>query len=247
MTLNTWLAAHAASDVENLLLELTDRKLHYLTAAFLRRVWDDLPSDHTRAAVEATEAFASGRISEKELAHIRSLDLFDSGEGLWLGRADGERLDDLLGFGWSCCEYCDRQAEEYVCGALRNSGGFAEVQYALRDPDALAAAAALFARELVTWKASAEAERAEAEAQFHLFEEIVGPRWLPPERRQWRTTDVRTLARAIDRTRNFGALPILADALQEAGCEDERVLAHCRGPHAHVAGCWVVDMVLGYA
>jgi len=246
LTLNTWLAAHAASDVENLLLELTDRKLHFLTAAFLRRVWDDLPSDHTRAAVEATEAFASGRISANELARLRSVDLLESGEALWLGRADSWRVGQLVGL-WGCCEDCDRNAVEYECRAVSKPGGLPEVREALGDPRALVASAAVFARELVTWKAGAEAERAEAEAQFRLFEEIVGPRWLPPQRHQWRTADAKALARAIDRTRNFGALPILADALQEAGCEDERVLSHCRGPHEHVAGCWVVDMVLGYA
>jgi hypothetical protein len=46
-------------------------------------------------------------------------------------------------------------------------------------------------------------------------------------------------------SRDFGAMPILVDALQEAGCESEDILAHCRGPGPHVRGCWVVDLVLG--
>jgi hypothetical protein len=46
-------------------------------------------------------------------------------------------------------------------------------------------------------------------------------------------------------SRDFSAMPILADALQDAGCEDESILAHCRGPGPHVRGCWVVDLVLG--
>lgn len=246
MTLNTWLAAHAASDVENLLLELPDRKLHFLTAAFLRRVWDDLPSDHTRAAVEATEAFASGRVTANELARMRSVDLLDSGEALWLGRMESWRVEHMLG-GWGCCEDCDRNAREYECRSVSKPGGLHEVREALGDTETLAACAAVFARELATWKAGPEAERAEAEAQFHLFEEIVGPRWLPPERRQWRTADVKALARAIDREHRFDALPILADALQEAGCADERILSHCRGANAHVPGCWVIDVALGYA
>jgi hypothetical protein len=45
--------------------------------------------------------------------------------------------------------------------------------------------------------------------------------------------------------RDFGALPILADALQDAGCDSADVLDHCRGPGPHVRGCWVVDRVLG--
>ncbi|MBP3957883.1 hypothetical protein J8F10_21730 [Gemmata sp. G18] len=41
------------------------------------------------------------------------------------------------------------------------------------------------------------------------------------------------------------AMPILADALQDAGCDRTDVLDHCRGPEPHVRGCWVVDLVLG--
>jgi hypothetical protein len=40
-------------------------------------------------------------------------------------------------------------------------------------------------------------------------------------------------------------MPILADALQDAGCEDEALLSHCRGDSPHVRGCWVVDLLLG--
>jgi hypothetical protein len=46
-------------------------------------------------------------------------------------------------------------------------------------------------------------------------------------------------------TRDFAAMPLLADALQDAGCTDDRVLDHCRGSGPHVKGCWVVDLVLG--
>ena len=55
------------------------------------------------------------------------------------------------------------------------------------------------------------------------------------------------LARGIYDERAFDRLPILADALQDAGCEDEQVLAHSRGPGPHARGCWVVDLVIGKA
>jgi hypothetical protein len=61
----------------------------------------------------------------------------------------------------------------------------------------------------------------------------------------WRTSSAVGIAQAIYAERAFDRLPILADALQDAGCEDADVLAHCRGPGPHVRGCWVVDLVLG--
>jgi hypothetical protein len=61
----------------------------------------------------------------------------------------------------------------------------------------------------------------------------------------WRTADVIGLARGIYDERAFDRLPLLADALMDAGCADEAILAHCRTGGPHVRGCWVVDLVLG--
>jgi hypothetical protein len=61
----------------------------------------------------------------------------------------------------------------------------------------------------------------------------------------WNDGIVIKLAQAIYEERAFDRLPILADALEEAGCSDTEILAHCRGPGPHVRGCWVVDLLLG--
>jgi hypothetical protein len=61
----------------------------------------------------------------------------------------------------------------------------------------------------------------------------------------WRTSTAVGLARTLYETRDFGAMPILADALEEAGCDDATILSHCRGDGPHVRGCWVVDLILG--
>jgi hypothetical protein len=60
----------------------------------------------------------------------------------------------------------------------------------------------------------------------------------------WLTSTVVALAQGIYDGRAFDRLPILADALQDAGCEDARVLGHCRGQEPHARGCWVVDGLL---
>jgi hypothetical protein len=62
---------------------------------------------------------------------------------------------------------------------------------------------------------------------------------------RWRTPDAVALARAAHDGRAFDGMPVLADALMDAGCTDERVLAHLRDPGPHARGCWVLDAVLG--
>ncbi|MCE9561576.1 MAG: hypothetical protein K8U57_05935 [Planctomycetes bacterium] len=61
----------------------------------------------------------------------------------------------------------------------------------------------------------------------------------------WLTSDVIALAQGIYEDRAFDRMPILADALQDAGCDNEDVLSHCRQPGEHVRGCWAVDLILG--
>ncbi|MCI0703556.1 MAG: hypothetical protein L0241_20945 [Planctomycetia bacterium] len=64
----------------------------------------------------------------------------------------------------------------------------------------------------------------------------------------WRSSDVMLLARGIYDEKAFDRMPILADALQDAGCDNEDILNHCRDTNqVHVRGCWVVDLVLGKA
>jgi hypothetical protein len=61
----------------------------------------------------------------------------------------------------------------------------------------------------------------------------------------WNNDTVPKLAQTLYDERAFDRLPILADALEEAGCTDIAILEHCRGPGPHVRGCWVVDVLLG--
>jgi hypothetical protein len=70
------------------------------------------------------------------------------------------------------------------------------------------------------------------------FREVrVDPSWLTPA--------AVPIARGAYEGRDFTALPVLADALEEAGCDQPDVLGHLRGPGPHVRGCWAVDLLLG--
>jgi hypothetical protein len=83
-------------------------------------------------------------------------------------------------------------------------------------------------------------------AQARLLCDILGrPRSLARPHPRWLTPEAVAIARAIYDVRVFYDLPILGDALEDAGCDDADVLAHCRAETPHVRGCWVLDLVLG--
>ena len=91
-----------------------------------------------------------------------------------------------------------------------------------------------------------QAIEAEERYQTSLLRDIFGNPFRPVTvSPSWRTGTAVSLARQMYESREFSAMPILADALQDAGCEDEQILSHYRGEGPHVRGCWVVDLVLG--
>ncbi len=89
-----------------------------------------------------------------------------------------------------------------------------------------------------------------AGADRRLLRDVVGPlpfrpvaidaTWLT-----WKEGTGPRLAGAIYDARDFDRLPVLADALEDAGCADAELLGHLRGPGPHVRGCWAVDLLLG--
>lgn len=82
--------------------------------------------------------------------------------------------------------------------------------------------------------------------QVRLLRDIFGNPFLPvPVDPRWLTETTATLATGIYADRAFDRMPILADALEEAGCDNRDMLDHCRGDGPHVRGCWVVDLLLG--
>jgi hypothetical protein len=86
----------------------------------------------------------------------------------------------------------------------------------------------------------------EARWQAMIFRDVFGnPFRSASFSSDWRTETALSLAQQMYASRDFSPLPILADALEDAGCTNADILAHCRGPDPHVRGCWVVDLVIG--
>ncbi|HJZ57198.1 MAG TPA: hypothetical protein VKE74_19670 [Gemmataceae bacterium] len=129
----------------------------------------------------------------------------------------------------------DREEENRVFHALLSVGGLqagVEVLAALR----------------VMWYTNELTRRREAWAAYTvIIRDIFGnPFRIPAFDPNWRTSTAVALSRQMYDSHEFSAMPILADALQDAGCEHEDILDHCREAQAtHVRGCWVVDLVLG--
>ena len=112
-------------------------------------------------------------------------------------------------------------------------------------PDA-AEAAAMASRDLLRLADEGLRRPAEGAAQVAVIHCVFGDPFravaVDPD---WLTSTVLALARYADEAREFAALPILADALQDAGCDIEDILNHCRSEGVHVTGCRVVDLLLG--
>lgn len=97
-----------------------------------------------------------------------------------------------------------------------------------------------------TRQTRSEATRTAAAALCDLYRDVVAYPFAPVRfDAVWRTDTAAALAREVLATRDPAAMPVLADALQEAGCDEEAVLQHCRDAGPHVPGCWVLDLVLG--
>jgi hypothetical protein len=87
---------------------------------------------------------------------------------------------------------------------------------------------------------------AESAAHCSIIRDIFGNPYRKVNfNKKWRTDTAVSLARTMYESRDFSAIPILADALQDTGCDNDDILNHCRDPkQVHVRGCWVVDLVL---
>ena len=93
------------------------------------------------------------------------------------------------------------------------------------------------------------AHRRERLAQAGLLREVFGNPYRPvavePAWLEWNSGAVPKVAGAVRADGRFSDLPILANALEDAGCTDADLLSHLRGPGPHVRGCWAVDLLLG--
>jgi hypothetical protein len=235
-----WLAC---DDPERMLQIVRDRaserKLRLFACACCRRIWH-LLHPNSRRAIEVMERYVDGQASEGERVAAEGY------AGVLV-----RNCNDLV------------PADVRIEGAAAH-GVFAALGAVLgdealgrrgrrTDPRKLAhtgaAYAAEHAREALAreaWKASGRVRREAAREQGALLRDLLGnpfrPAAIDPH---WKTAAVGALARGIYEDRAFDRLPILADALEEAGCTSADILRHGREAEPHVRGCWVLDLLTG--
>jgi hypothetical protein len=96
------------------------------------------------------------------------------------------------------------------------------------------------------WKLFDKDDRISCDVILEVFRDQVRNPFVPLEwNPEWFTSTVRDLANHIYTDRKFELMPILGDALMDAGCDNELVQEHCRAEKPHARGCWVVDAILG--
>jgi hypothetical protein len=194
---------------------LTERKLRLFAVACSRRVWEVMP--HVgREAVEVAEQYADGRVKKQALT-----------AAFYAAVQVTVEDEDITGPD----EY---EANQALFAALHAVGK--------RDGMVITPQNAVDARN----DGDVEGEHT---CQSAILRDIVGNPFRPvpvsPAWLAWDSGTVGKLAQTIYDERAFDRLPVLADALEEAGCADEAILSHLRGHGPHYRGCWAVDLLLG--
>lgn len=223
MTEAEWLAC---TDPQKMLEFLpskgSDRKLRLFAVACCRRIWHLLVDERSRKAVEVVERFAEGEATDQErLAAVTAADPHHHARFGTRETPEGWPEDPGVATGFADAGLAA------VCAA----GSSAEI-------------GAVALSDMLPTQV----------AYLHC---IFGP--LPfrsitvdPLILAWNDSTVRRIAEGIYEERRMPGgtldnirLAMLADALEESGCNNADILSHCRSAGPHVRGCWVVDLILG--
>jgi hypothetical protein len=218
--------------------KVSDRKLRLFACACCRRIWHLLPDERSRRAVAVAESYADNAVGKNELERAR------------MGARSATRKATENAYPSSYQRRAARWASE--APAQTTSKEVRKVAQPIVERAAAAAAEdAGLAGAAQGLYATARSAKLQSEriAQAALLRDVIGTPFRPVTVGRawlaWNGGTVGKLAQAIYDERAFDRLPVLADALEEAGCDNENLLRHCREPGEHVRGCWVIDLFLG--
>jgi hypothetical protein len=215
------------------------RKILLYGVACCREHWHLLRHPSSRAAVEWAERYADGMAARDD--DYSRLELRSEGAAFHFEAVSQSERVESWAEGW---DEAAGQDTSRLTGRVRGPQQLSEAE--------LVATAAYLANHLMTLDCTNPLDLTLSQFRplhsVRLLREIFGNpfRAVRVPRSSWSAACV-DHARQMYDSRDFDAMPILADSLRDCGCEDERILSHCRGAGPHVRGCWVVDLVLGRA
>ena len=217
--------------------QASPRKLRLFACACVRKVERLLTDPVSRDTLALAERHAEGAVSLAELlAQGDRAELVASGLATRLSDADFlmgvaaiqdaelsaafAAFNCTLTSAWRAADYCSANASSAAFHAATADGNL---------------------------PAAGQREAVRAE-QCRFLREIFGDPWsgvrVRPEWLAWNDHTVERLAQAIAQEQAFDRLPILADALEDAGCDQSLLLDHCRSKAGHLRGCWALDQLL---
>ncbi len=203
---------------------ISDRKLWLFTAGCFRRLYSGPGRTHDTArkniakrTMELIERFVEGEVTEAEAQY-------------YLGPLESPAFARY--HAWVSASNIAQEVADWATLRKRFANRTRERRQAARE----AFHSAAFSAES---GAQAKLLRCIAGNPFHSM--AFDPTWFT-----WNGSRVLKLAHAIYEGHSFDRLPLLADALEEAGCSDNAILFHAREHGEHVRGCWLLDRILGW-
>lgn len=226
----------------------SDRKLRLFAVACCRRVWALITDESFRTAIQAAELYADSKVTKEQMNEARNAAI-----PAFVQLHNGEDEAPAAALSAAGIPAPKKSFFEQFLDAFDDPWWKDEFDKGDRHAPAVVTA------KHAAWAAAhtqgqrplsgSPGELAEQKVQASLLLEVFGNPFRPITLNgawlTWRGGTIPLLAQAIYDDHAFDRMPLLADALEEAGCTDADILAHCRGPGPHVRGCWVVDLLLG--
>lgn len=198
-----------------------ERKQRLFAAASCRRLPPLLCDARSQHCIDVVEEFADERATDAQLQAAEM-----QAKESWLRDAANETALALL-------QLCAKKVDGLYVSTTTISAAFERQQADANKPSDLF--------EGRRRGVCPSEERVQCDLLRDIFGNPFHPVTIDPA---WNNGTVRHLAQAIYDERAFDRMPILADALEDAGCHNEEILAHCRGDSPHTRGCWAVDLLL---
>ncbi|WP_439626433.1 hypothetical protein [Gemmata sp.] len=229
MTEHEWLTCtDPAPMLEFLRAKASNRKLRLFGVACCRRVWESMSEEGSRSMVLVAERFADGLATADEL-QVASVQAKAADDNIYLKGGNQYTSTAVCGLG------INLDLGSVMPNVFSSITLIGDEELLAVCEDEAKFGALMARREADEWR-----------TQSLLLRDIFGNPFrsvaIDPA---WRTSTVVALAEGIYAERAFDRMPILADALQDAGCDSDDVLNHCRSNGPHCRGCWVVDLILG--